>query len=159
MNKWLLLAALAIAGLQLVQTQLPTRPDTRHPAADSPAASALSETKPQDTDAQLASVAFAEKRSNIQVQGEGVVVRVLADDAEGSRHQRFLLRLSSAHTVLIAHNIDLAPRVDALRAGETVSFSGEYEWNERGGVIHWTHRDPDGHHVSGWLRRNGSTYQ
>ncbi len=158
MKKWLLLAALAIASLQLAQTYLPTRPDTQRPASDPPRTSAIGETKPQNTDAELGR-AFAEKRSNIQVQGEGVVVRVLADDTNGSRHQRFLLRLPSAQTVLIAHNIDLAPRLDALRAGETVSFSGEYEWNERGGVIHWTHRAPEGQHVSGWLRRNGSTYQ
>jgi hypothetical protein len=103
--------------------------------------------------------AFADRLSNIQVSGEGVVSRVLADDTRGSRHQRFLLRLASAQTILVAHNIDLAPRIDGLRAGETIAFSGEYEWNERGGVVHWTHRDPAARHVAGWLRRDGRVYQ
>jgi hypothetical protein len=40
-----------------------------------------------------------------------------------------------------------------------IQFYGEYEWNNKGGVVHWTHRDPNGHHVGGWLKHNGSTYQ
>jgi hypothetical protein len=46
-----------------------------------------------------------------------------------------------------------------LEVGDRVEFSGEYEWNERGGVIHWTHRDPAGQHVDGWIRHDGHTYQ
>ena len=87
------------------------------------------------------------------------MVRVLPDDTEGGRHQRFILRLSSGQTILIAHNIDLAPRVEALHSGATVSFKGEYEWNERGGVVHWTHHDPAGRHEPGWLSYAGRTYQ
>ena len=40
-----------------------------------------------------------------------------------------------------------------------IEFYGEYEWNEKGGVVHWTHRDPRGNHESGWLKHKGSTYQ
>ena len=98
-------------------------------------------------------------RSGQQVQGQGTVSRILSDDNEGSRHQRFILRLASGRTLLIAHNIDLAPRISSLRTGDTVSFYGEYEWNDRGGVIHWTHHDPQGRHASGWLEHNGQRYQ
>ena len=100
-----------------------------------------------------------EWRSGDQVQGSGTVVRVLADDNEGSRHQRFILELSPGRTLLIAHNIDLAPRIPSLGRGDTVSFFGEYEWNDRGGVVHWTHRDPRGSHVGGWLEHRGRRYQ
>ena len=103
--------------------------------------------------------AFKTRKSNVQVEGEGVVTRVLADDLEGSRHQRFILRLASGQTILIAHNIDIAPRVSGLRKGDSVFFNGEYEWDERGGTVHWTHRDPAGRHAAGWLKHNGRTYQ
>ena len=103
--------------------------------------------------------AYDNRKSDIQVQGGGVVVRLLSDDNKGSRHQRILIRLGSGQTILIAHNIDLAPRVEGLKKSDFVEFYGEYEWNQKGGVIHWTHRDPGNHHVHGWLRHNGSTYQ
>ena len=98
-------------------------------------------------------------RGGEQVLGEGVVVRVLTDDNDGSRHQRFILELSSGKTVLVAHNIDLAPRIGSIRKGDTVQFYGQFEENDRGGVIHWTHHDPQGYHVDGWLKHEGRTYQ
>ncbi len=103
--------------------------------------------------------AFANRQSNVQVQGEGRVAQLLADDLQGSRHQRFILQLPSGQTVLIAHNIDLAPRINALSKGDQVQFYGEYEWNQKGGVVHWTHKDPNGRHVHGWLKHNGQIYQ
>jgi hypothetical protein len=103
--------------------------------------------------------AFANRASDIQVEGEGAVIRLLPDDLNGSRHQRFIIQLASGQTLLISHNIDLAPRIDSLAVGDSVRFSGEYEWNEKGGVVHWTHRDPRGKHVSGWVLHNGKTYQ
>ena len=98
-------------------------------------------------------------RAGQQVRGSGTVTRILSDDNEGSRHQRFILRLSSGQTLLVAHNIDLAPRVSSLRAGDTVAFYGEYETNSQGGVIHWTHHDPQGRHAEGWLEHKGQRYQ
>ena len=97
--------------------------------------------------------------SGAQAQGSGIVIRVLSDDNDGSRHQRFILKLDSGRTLLIAHNIDLAPRISGLRQGDAVAFNGEYESNAQGGLIHWTHHDPNGRHVDGWLKHNGHTYQ
>ncbi|MEJ1962381.1 MAG: DUF3465 domain-containing protein [Gammaproteobacteria bacterium] len=98
-------------------------------------------------------------RAGTRFRGEGVVVKVLPDDTQGSRHQRFIVRLGSGQTVLIAHNIDLAPRVAGLSAGDTVSFAGEYEANDKGGIVHWTHHDPSGRHEAGWIKHQGNTYQ
>ena len=39
--------------------------------------------------------AFSERDSGTQVTGKGVVTKLLADDSEGSRHQRFILKLAS----------------------------------------------------------------
>lgn len=105
------------------------------------------------------STRFDKSRSGVQTQGRGIVIKILPDDNQGSRHQRFILKLHSGQTLLIAHNIDLAPRLSTLRKGDTVAFYGEYEWNSKGGVIHWTHHDPNGRHEPGWLKYNGQTYQ
>lgn len=109
-------------------------------------------------DSVLAS-AFKNHASGIQVQGQGLVSKILADDNEGSRHQRFVVRLSSGQTILIAHNIDLAPRITSLSESDAVEFNGEYEWSAKGGVVHWTHLDPTGRHPGGWLKHNGKTFQ
>ena len=103
--------------------------------------------------------AYGEHRSGIQVTGAGTVIRILPDDNEGGRHQRFIVELASGQTLLVAHNIDVAPRVSSLSNGDAVEFGGVYEWNDKGGVVHWTHHDPDGSHQTGWLRRNGRTYR
>ncbi|MGK7909984.1 MAG: DUF3465 domain-containing protein [Synechococcus sp.] len=59
------------------------------------------------------------------------------------------MKLQFGLTVLIAHNIDLAPRVTSVHIGDEVRFLGEYEWNPQGGEIHWTHQDPYQQHVDG----------
>lgn len=116
-------------------------------------------TAPVEDGQQVLAEAFANRRSDVQVMGSGVVTRLLADDNEGSRHQRFVLEIDGGQSILIAHNIDLAPRIGDLAKGDRVDFHGEYEWNERGGVVHWTHRDPAGRHVGGWLKHEGRTYE
>ena len=103
--------------------------------------------------------AFDRHQSNVQVQSVGRVKAVLADDNEGSRHQKFILGLENGLTVLVAHNIDLAPRIKNIQKGDTVEFYGEYEYTEKGGVIHWTHHDPQNRHVGGWLKHEGEIYQ
>ncbi|MGB0835374.1 MAG: DUF3465 domain-containing protein [Psychrobium sp.] len=103
--------------------------------------------------------AYSKQQSDVQVQGMGTVVRLLSDDLEGSRHQKFILKLSSGQTILIAHNIDLAPRINSIATGDKVQFFGEYEWSKKGGVVHWTHHDPRRRHVGGWLKHRGKVYQ
>ncbi|WP_298449560.1 DUF3465 domain-containing protein [uncultured Marinobacter sp.] len=108
---------------------------------------------------QSISSAYEARASNVQVSNTGIVIKVLADDNKGSRHQRFILELSSGQTVLISHNIDLAPRINAINTGDSIEFYGEYEWNSKGGVVHWTHHDPAGQHEDGWLKHNGVLYK
>ncbi|ENM5748057.1 TPA: DUF3465 domain-containing protein [Vibrio cholerae] len=103
--------------------------------------------------------AYQSQQSDIQVQGFGQVAKVLPDDNDGSRHQKFILKLNSGQTLLVAHNIDLAPRIPNLKVGDSVEFYGEYEWNKKGGVLHWTHKDPQNRHAHGWLKHNGQVYE
>ena len=114
----------------------------------------------EDMAAEIAlQTAFANQANDIQVLGAGRVTRILSDDLEGSRHQRFILLLAWEDTLLVSHNIDLAPRIERLKVGDRVDFYGEYQWNHKGGVVHWTHHDPDGRHVGGWLKHEGRIYQ
>jgi uncharacterized protein DUF3465 len=101
--------------------------------------------------------AFNARRSGVEVEAIGVVARRLADDRKGLPHERFILRVGDL-TVLVAHNTELAPPVP-VSVGDTVEVRGEYEWNQLGGVIHWTHRDPDCRHAPGWIRLRGRLYQ
>lgn len=103
--------------------------------------------------------AFKNQQSDIQVKGSGTVLRLLPDDNDGSRHQKFILRLANQQTLLVAHNIDLAPRISDLKVGDRVEFYGEYEWTQKGGVMHWTHKDPRNKHAHGWLKHKGKVYQ
>ena len=117
------------------------------------------ELSPLISNKQLSGNAFKIQNSNAQVKGQGTVIKILADDLDGSRHQRFIIKLSSGQTLLVAHNIDLAPRINSLQKGDLVIFNGEYEWNAQGGVIHWTHHDPAGNHPGGWIEHNGKRYE
>jgi hypothetical protein len=92
------------------------------------------------------------------IRGSGTVINILAEDTEGSQHQKFILELISEQTLLISHNIDLAPRIDSLEEGDKVDFYGEYVWNSQGGLVHWTHHDPDGQHENGWLKHKNIIY-
>jgi hypothetical protein len=103
--------------------------------------------------------AYGAHRNVPQVQGGGIVVKVLKDDTKGLQHQKFLLKVSDNITILIAHNIDLAPRVEDIHEGDTVGFKGEYIYTPKGGTVHWTHKDPRGNHAAGWLEHNGKKYE
>lgn len=103
--------------------------------------------------------AFLNKKKGIQVQGQGIVTRLLSDDLTEDRHQRFILRLKSGQTLLMAHNIDIAPRLDDLKIGGPVIFYGQYEWSSQGGLVHWTHHDPSSKHINGWLKYRNKIYQ
>jgi hypothetical protein len=105
------------------------------------------------------SSAYQTKTSNVQVRSIGTVIKILADDNKGSRHQKFIVKLASGQTVLIAHNIDLARRINSINIGDSIEFYGEYEWNAKGGIVHWTHHDPAGRHKDGWLKNNGVLYK
>lgn len=156
----------AVVALRLTHVDRPTTSPSASspaiPAAPAPASTAPStpsRAAPATSDNAGIARAFATHAKDVRVDGDGVVSRVLPDDTQGDRHQRFLVRLPSGQSVLIVHNVDIAPRVQNLRVGDDVQFEGEFVWNDRGGLVHWTHHDPSGRHRSGWLKHAGRTYQ
>jgi Protein of unknown function (DUF3465) len=133
---------------------IPQESPSRKPPDDGTATRPSRKALPSD---QVIVDAFRKRRSNLIVEGAGTIVKNLPDDEIGDRHQKFIVKLSSGHTVQIAHNIDLAPRVPA-KQGDVIEFKGEYEYSEKGGVVHWTHHDPAGRHDDGWIRFAGESF-
>ncbi|GAA5142542.1 DUF3465 domain-containing protein [Thalassotalea piscium] len=88
----------------------------------------------------------------------GIVHKILPDDLKGSRHQRFIVKLKDNQTVLIIHNIDISRKIHDLRIGDKVEFSGEYQWNSAGGMVHWTHKDPHSKQKGGWIKHKDRLY-
>jgi hypothetical protein len=103
------------------------------------------------------SLRYNKNESGSWIEDRGFVRRLLSDDAEGSRHQRFIIEIPGKQTLLIAHNLDLAERVP-LGLGDRIHFRGMYEYNELGGLVHWTHRDPLGLLEGGHIRYRSRTF-
>ncbi|WP_239237601.1 DUF3465 domain-containing protein [Candidatus Nitrotoga sp. BS] len=150
MKKILFVVAALFAGYAYFGSQYSATPNN---------ASTATQNQRADTSDTAIANAFANKISNLQVSGQGVVIKLLPDDNDGSRHQKFVVKLASGQTLLIAHNIDLAARVASLSEGDSIMFNGQYEWNAKGGVLHWTHLDPNRSHPAGWLQHQGKIYQ
>jgi len=142
-----IIATVLIATISLVQSRFHLGPWA--------AASEVSESSPPEQ----IEKAYHSHTSGIMVTAEGSVERTLADDTSGDRHQRFIVRLPSGIIVLVAHNIDAAPRVPGVAVGGAVKLHGQYEWTDKGGTIHWTHRDYRGSHEAGWIEYKGIRYE
>lgn len=102
---------------------------------------------------------FANHRSQVEVTADGVVVRILPDRSSSTgTHEQFIVKLTSQDvTVEIEHNISIGTRAP-VRDGDHVIVHGEYIWNSQGGLIHFTHHDPQGTHEDGYIVDNGTTY-
>lgn len=174
-TKWLMVAgavlafAAAVSGKHSLTPAAPSagapvsvRPSTGRDSGKMPApvphSPIQSRTEAADDSGSL-NAAIAARAQKVQVKGEGRVVKVLRDAEGASLHQKFLLKIPSGTTLLFAHNIDLAPRLEGLQVGDTVAFAGEYVWTPQGGVVHWTHKDPRRKHPDGYLQYNGRIYQ
>lgn len=103
--------------------------------------------------------AFEQHSDGAEVTATGIVDRVLSDQSGPSGpHERFIVRLSSGMTLLIEHNLSIAPRVP-VAVGMAVTVHGEYVWNAEGGLLHFTHHDPDRSHEGGYVLYGGKRYE
>jgi hypothetical protein len=107
--------------------------------------------------------AWRSERSRVEVTANGSVSRILGTRSGRSGvHEGFLLHLSGAGghglTVRVEDNVDLTGPIP-LEPGEAATVRGEYIYDERGGLIHYTHRDPRGYHAAGYVQVAGRIYQ
>lgn len=86
------------------------------------------------------------------------VKKMLRYDDRGLPHEKFLLVLSTGSTILVAHNTKMAPYVP-IQSGDIVTVKGEFIWNEKGGLIHWTHHTDTPNHEGGYIEFNGKRYE
>ncbi|HET9846955.1 MAG TPA: DUF3465 domain-containing protein [Candidatus Dormibacteraeota bacterium] len=102
---------------------------------------------------------FQGHRSNVEVTADGTIIRLLPDRSSSTgMHEQFIIRLSAQDlTIEVEHNFSIAPRVPA-QVGDHVIVHGEYIWNSKGGLIHFTHHDPQGTHEGGYVVDQGKTY-
>ncbi|MDF1700176.1 MAG: DUF3465 domain-containing protein [Planctomycetota bacterium] len=159
-----LVILLILTGVWLWQRQQAKTDDGPPPDAGSrpanpdPGASAKAPPAEAPNDPGALARAVAQQRSGVWVESSGRIVHLLKDDREPPRHQRCLVDILDGHTIKISHNIDLAPRVP-WRKGQKIGFRGRFEWNDKGGVVHWTHHDPQGRKQGGWLQVDGKRYR
>ncbi len=104
---------------------------------------------------------IAQGRTGAEVIVEGSVLRVLhTSDSDSGAHERFVVAVKSGRDeqdILVADNISIA-RAAPVRAGDDVTVKGELAIDPTGPVIHWTHHDPRGRHVAGFIRDHGVIY-
>jgi hypothetical protein len=102
---------------------------------------------------------FRSHRSNVEVTADGTVIRMFPDRrSDTGVHEQFIMQLSAGGiTVEVEHNISIGARVP-LATGDRVIVHGEYIWNDKGGLIHFTHHDPQGTHEGGYIQDNGKTF-
>ena len=116
---------------------------------------------PETPDNGLVCKTYAAQAGKQEVLAQGNVVAVLGTMLGPSgHHEGFLLHLTGDCdlTVRVETNVDLTGPVP-LKAGEAAIVKGEYEYSALGGVIHWTHIDPGGRHVAGYVQAAGKVYQ
>jgi hypothetical protein len=101
--------------------------------------------------------AFTDQRSGLMLEFDARVLRILTEAAPESPQQRFVVELDNGHVLLVVHDLERAAAVP-LAPYDLVRIRGEYQWNEQGGEVHWTHRDPGFGLKHGWIEHKGKRY-
>lgn len=102
--------------------------------------------------------AQASRAKKVEIIFSARVKKILRDDTRGLPHQRLLLAVDNGSTVLLAHDIKYAPKVP-VQVGDLLTIKGEYIWNPKGGVVHWTHRSDTPRHEGGYVELEGQRYE
>jgi len=103
--------------------------------------------------------AHALQRSRVEVTASGTVTRILGiREGPSGTHEGFLVRVPDCNIVIrVEHNVDIGGSIP-LHQGEAVQLRGEYLYDPRGGIVHYTHHDPSGRHPGGSITAGGETY-
>jgi hypothetical protein len=109
------------------------------------------------SDAALVSAVNGRRRLNFVQGGNMTVIKVLPDDNQGLKHQKWIVRLSNGSQLMGVYNSDMCERVP-LKAGDVIAMGGQFIWTNEGGLLHWLHHDPRNHRPDGFVQLNGKFY-
>lgn len=82
------------------------------------------------------------------------IVKNLPEDKFGIRHQKWLVQSPSGQVLLFVHNLELCPPL-TLQKNDLIHLAGEFKWTDKGGLIHWTHYDPQKKRQTGYIEYGG----
>ncbi len=102
--------------------------------------------------------AYYDKTSNLLVEVDGEVIRLLKPSPDNSRLQRFLIRMANGQVLQVMH-LNHPKEMIPLTVSDKVRVRGEYFWTETGGTIHNTERDLSLARRHGWVEHNGKKYK
>lgn len=87
------------------------------------------------------------------------VIKLLRADNRGARHQRWIMQLSSGHTITAVYNIDLSEKIP-LEVDATMDLAGQLVFGDKkhDPILHWIHADPQKRRRDGYVIYNGKTY-
>jgi Protein of unknown function (DUF3465) len=75
-----------------------------------------------------------------------------------ARHEAFECTSDDGTPLEIVDNVDLAPPIP-VSVGDRIGVRGELVKDPgREPVVHWTHHDPQNHHIDGFIDLNGRRY-
>lgn len=101
--------------------------------------------------------AFYNQQSDLMVEVDGQVVRVVTADRGDSSLQWFQMRTPTGQHLMVAHDFGIEGPIP-LSPLDAVTVRGRYEWTESGGTIRKTERDSSLERMHGWIEFNGRRY-
>lgn len=101
--------------------------------------------------------AYRAHQSGMMAEVTGTVARILIDDKDDLRNQKFIIRLSNGQMLLVIHDQVASERVP-VSVNDTVLVRGKYQWSETGGTLQFTRRDHSTRRMHGWIEHQGKRY-
>ena len=105
----------------------------------------------------VAEKAFYDHRSELMVEVNGEVIRLLSAGDVDNSLQWFQMRTPEGQHLLVGHDFGYGDPIP-LTPKDRVTVRGGYEWTESGGIIRHTERDHSLNRLHGWIVHEGKKY-
>lgn len=153
------IAALIIAGGAALLGLKSKNTESTHGLTVAQKKNASIDTTKTDTNYDVLNAIRSSKPLTYTTIKNALVVKLLRNDNKGARHQRWIIQIENGVTITVVHNIDIAEKIP-LSVGDTIEVAGELVFGDRkkDPLLHWTHEDPRGKRIAGYVILNGKRY-